>query len=212
MRYDVMAKNIWEDGELVKKSPVAKKIRTDTHGKMKSSSFKLTLLAIMIAACWASHLLPNETKEYCPEFLQGNMSMPCWNLGSKCYCFSIVYFRPDWSRADAFCRGGNMTLLSVDSEEEDQLIFKHIRQDHPELDDGSYWTSGRFSGSILNGQWEWASTEPFQPFNYTNWYVGEPGFNKPGYCVYFYFGYYYEYGYWWDYPCDHSYGFICESN
>jgi hypothetical protein len=73
-------------------------------------------------------------------------------VGGKCYCFSTdrvrlhTYYitfwllkyntnfcekttsnRIDWIGADKFCRGVGMTLISLETEEEDQMISNHIK-------------------------------------------------------------------------------------
>lgn len=89
----------------------------------------------------------------CPPYFQGNTSVPCWYLGNKCYCFSsfrvgcIIAIRlkrngsspsyinlkfwitqlPTWMRCDEYCKGGNMTLLSLETEAEDMLINSHVQ-------------------------------------------------------------------------------------
>ncbi|XP_046642947.1 asialoglycoprotein receptor 2-like isoform X1 [Daphnia pulicaria] len=145
---------------------------------------------------------------HCPPYFQGNTSVPCWYLGNKCYCFSSFRL-PTWMRCDEYCKGGNMTLLSLETEAEDMLINSHV-QANPELNFSEYWTSGRYSQEG-NNRWEWASTQPFQPFNYTNWHpiYNQPDDNEPGSCALLYFLDYT--GYWADNVCIYSTRFVCES-
>lgn len=82
----------------------------------------------------------------CPLYFQGNTSVPCWFLGNKCYCFSnfrvgytlsdslphinlklCIKKLPTWMRCDEYCKGGNMTLLSLETEAEDILINSHVQ-------------------------------------------------------------------------------------
>ncbi|KAI9556535.1 hypothetical protein GHT06_016325 [Daphnia sinensis] len=106
----------------------------------------------------------------------------------------------------------NMTLLSLETEEEERLIYSHW-QVTQELEDQRYWTSGKFPQKGYNRTYEWASIEPFQPFTYVNWQSGKPSHNDFGYCVYLWMDFDFESGYYWvDYLCgslflDH----ICES-
>ncbi|EFX68908.1 hypothetical protein DAPPUDRAFT_259451 [Daphnia pulex] len=105
--------------------------------------------------------------------------MPCWTLGGKCDCFFTETVGKDWISADTFCKDEGMALLSLEIVEEDKLIYDHIKIT-PELNSVSYWTVGMYS---LDGDkiWEWASTEPFQPFTCVNWSPGQPDNNGPGF-------------------------------
>ncbi|XP_059350894.1 L-selectin-like [Daphnia carinata] len=140
------------------------------------------------------------------DFLQGDPNVPCWTLALKCYCFSTRTLGVDWNRADRFCRAGNFTLLSIETHEEDRLIHHHLVTELP-VYGSTYWTSGKY----LIPQWEWASTEPFQPFDYANWYPGVPNNNRPDYCVYLYFDGGFDSGYWRDNSCSTLTNFICEA-
>lgn len=79
-----------------------------------------------------------------------------------------------------------------------------------ELNFSEFWTSGRYSQEG-NNRWEWASVQPFQPFNYTNWHpvYNQPDDNEPGSCALLYFLDYS--GYWADNVCIYSTRLICES-
>ena len=69
-----------------------------------------------------------------------------------------------------------------------------------------YWTSGEYS----NNRWEWASTEPFQPMTYTNWYTGEPSNSQIGSFAYINFNFGNK-GFWFDEVGSAYFLFICES-
>jgi hypothetical protein len=124
-----------------------------------------------------------------------------------------------------------MALLSLEIVEEDKLIYDHIKitpgklssKNHAinnlynffpvvnlELNSVSYWTSGMYS---LDGDkiWEWASTEPFQPFTYVNWSHGQPDNNGPVYCLHLDLIKTFSADYWTDIFCTNSFSFICES-
>ncbi|XP_046458837.1 uncharacterized protein LOC124205435 isoform X2 [Daphnia pulex] len=175
--------------------------------KMSSSYFfKVFLLATAVAVCQAGIVSANslgkvETKAACPGFLQGNTAVPCWTLNGKCYCFSKTK-RVNWLDADKFCRVGGMTLLSLESKEEDQMINNHIKSTS-ELSDDYYWISGKFS----NNRWEWANNEPL---TYTHWYTGEPSYNQAG-ISFVYINYLFPNGIWFDEFGSAYILFICES-
>ena len=138
-----------------------------------------------------------------------------------------------WMRCDAYCREGNYTLLSIETAEEDQLITDHVLANpslyflifphrklinnficlHLVLNYREYWTSGRYSQEG-NDRWEWASQEPFQPMNYTNWHLAynQPNDSVPGSCALKYF--LDSTGFWCDNVCIYGMpttAFICES-
>ncbi|KAI9556569.1 hypothetical protein GHT06_016359 [Daphnia sinensis] len=118
---------------------------------MNTSTFNLFVVTISIAVCWAG-VIPvqreGETKESCQSYFNGNTDMLCWTLAAKCYCFSTDSIsgvsRLDWKNADLACRNEGMVLLSVESQEDDQLINRHIKTTQ-ELAVDYYWTSGRYS-------------------------------------------------------------------
>ncbi|XP_057374262.1 uncharacterized protein LOC130695154 [Daphnia carinata] len=190
---------------------------------MQQILVKLFLSAFIIV-CLASSLPiinQGEPKEYCPSYLQGDTTIPCWSLGSKCFCFSnndVIDKVYNWTQADEICKAANMTLLSIETEQKDLLIHSQ-RETHPELAEYpyTYWTSGSYSQTGYK-RWEWATNEPFQPFEYTNWITGQPSDynppnNQPGHCVQLSFYRDYANGYWYPISCSSaSYQrFICES-
>uniref|UniRef100_A0A0P5YYI5 C-type lectin ctl-mannose binding n=1 Tax=Daphnia magna TaxID=35525 RepID=A0A0P5YYI5_9CRUS len=194
-----------------------------TTRTMKHISVEIFLAVFTVAVCFTNGMAATEieSKENCPSYLQDDTTIPCWSLGSKCYCFSNndvkdkVY---NWTQADEICKAANMTLLSIETEQEDMLIYSQS-ETHPELADYpySYWTSGSYS-QIGYKRWEWATNEPFQPFEYTNWIPGQPSDNnppnnQPGNCVFLSFYTDYASGYWFPYSCSYATykRFICES-
>ena len=121
-----------------------------------------------------------------------------------------------------------MTMISLETKEEDQIIYNHFRSTpgehlisfypnkflcesrntfYLELNvNYPYWTSGSY-----NNGWKWAATG--QSFTYTNWQTGQPDGNPPtGYCTYINFGATnFNSGYWLDYTCTSMFRLICES-
>ena len=84
-----------------------------------------------------------------------------------CYC--IVERLETWTDANRFCRNEQMSLVSVESKEEQIHLSQLLRGKFTEYDYG-FWTSGSLDGTT--GNWTWTSTE--QPFTFTNWRKGQP--------------------------------------
>ncbi|XP_057373348.1 asialoglycoprotein receptor 1-like [Daphnia carinata] len=145
----------------------------------------------------------------CPSSFGSDTRMSCWILEGKCYCFSLTTASLSWMNADAFCKSGNMTLASLETKEEDELIYNHVKT-IPGMSNTRYWSSGKYSMDE-DRFWEWESTEPYQPFTYTNWSPGEPSENEFGYCVYLDFNSDFSSGYWKNLLCTNPRRFICES-
>ena len=64
----------------------------------------------------------------CPEYLNGNTSIPCvlLNANETCYCFSED-LSVSWYEADEICRSGGMTLAGLQSQQEDESIRDYIK-------------------------------------------------------------------------------------
>ncbi|XP_046439696.1 uncharacterized protein LOC124190864 [Daphnia pulex] len=158
-----------------------------------------------------STLTTTLAEEKCPEFLQDDTSVPCYTIGTQCYCFYKGSEQLTWTSANQFCRDGSMTLLTIETLEEDQSIYDHVKS-ISELQNTLYWTAGKYSQDIDG--WEWASNEPFDSFSYTHWGVGEPNGATDEYCVYADFNQKnFSAGYWYDDRCAApGFKFICEQN
>ncbi|XP_046651840.1 uncharacterized protein LOC124342745 [Daphnia pulicaria] len=178
---------------------------------MKNNYFLQFFLAITtMSVCRAGEVIATsigefESKAACPGFLQNDATVPCWTLNGKCYCFSTVK-RLEWVSADTFCRDENMRLLSIETFEEDQLIYNQVKSISQLPSTDYYWTSGKYSSN----RWEWASTEPYQSMNYTNWYTGEPSHSQTGSFAYINFNFNNN-GLWFDEIGPTIILFICES-
>ncbi|XP_072392017.1 macrophage mannose receptor 1-like [Diabrotica undecimpunctata] len=84
-------------------------------------------------------------------------------------------FKATQLQALRFCRNINMTLLDIESEAENEAVYKFIK-DKNEGD--NYWSSG---SRIIDGKsWLWLSTG--KEIEYTNWDNGEPNTNDD-YCL-----------------------------
>ena len=51
-----------------------------------------------------------------------------------------------------------------------------------EISKDIYWTAGRYSRDGKN-LWEWATTQPYEPFNYTNWFKNTKASDQPDFCI-----------------------------
>ncbi|XP_057376161.1 uncharacterized protein LOC130697069 [Daphnia carinata] len=114
----------------------------------------------------------------CQDFLQGNTSVPCWNLEGKCYCFSTITTE-NWGETEKFCKDGGMNLLSIETQEENQLIYNHWLANPEAINKRTYWTSGRYCPET-EWLWIWSyesdgrNCQQQSQFNYINWAENEP--------------------------------------
>ncbi|EFX65558.1 hypothetical protein DAPPUDRAFT_264543 [Daphnia pulex] len=114
-----------------------------------------------------------------------------------------------------------MTILAIETPEEDKLIYDHFQKYHVN-------TTIRLLANTLktNQRWEWISEwrdgisyenetstiappAPGQPMTYTNWYPGQPSNVEDGNrCLglMFNYGIPFEGGYWDDIDCDYMSG------
>ncbi|XP_046637117.1 uncharacterized protein LOC124315458 isoform X3 [Daphnia pulicaria] len=95
-----------------------------------------------------STLTTTLAEEKCLEFLQNDTSVPCYTIGTQCYCFYIGSSQLTWTSADQFCRDGSMTLLTIETLEEDQSIFDHVKSisEYPILDCWKIFSRHRWMG------------------------------------------------------------------
>jgi hypothetical protein len=63
-------------------------------------------------------------------------------------------------------------------------LFKSYPFDNPitGITNDIYWTSGRYSRDG-NKEWEWATTPPYEKFNYTNWSPTSSAGPQPDFCL-----------------------------
>lgn len=100
--------------------------------------------------------------------LAGNRwTMPLLKLGEKRYYLGI-FFKANWYRAAQYCRYHGMHLASINSQEENDKLEKHIRDFG--LGHEHFWTSG--TDQAEEGVFFWMSTG--RPVTFTNWNTGEP--------------------------------------
>ncbi|EFX82924.1 hypothetical protein DAPPUDRAFT_223483 [Daphnia pulex] len=193
----------------------------------------------------------NKALGVCSSLFPDQYYKDCFELGGKCYCQlratpydpSIFYMEtifnhdrtPAAGRENRLCSQENMTILAIETPEEDKLIYDHFQKYHVN-------TTIRLLANTLktNQRWEWISEwrdgisyenetstiappAPGQPMTYTNWYPGQPSNVEDGNrCLglMFNYGIPFEGGYWDDIDCDYMsgdvqgrfyYTFICES-
>ncbi|XP_046634621.1 uncharacterized protein LOC124313856 isoform X2 [Daphnia pulicaria] len=138
-----------------------------------------------------------EDVEYCPEHLDERV--PCAEVGNSCYCFSKL--QRNWTAAQEFCRKNDMFLLSLETQNETELINNHIKNSG--LPKDFYWTSG--SDEAKEGQWIWTSTQ--ENITVTNWRNNQPDGGKKENCLYLHSRDEFKWG---DWMCNLSQYFICE--
>ncbi|CAB3378790.1 Hypothetical predicted protein [Cloeon dipterum] len=136
--------------------------------------------------------------------------------------YFLSSFSETWEKAEEFCKNVTFELLNVETEAENDFILslyspKQIRSVNYKLKiqlfadvTNRVWMGGTDVEAEI-GSFYW--TQSSQPFNYTDWHVGEPSgtSNTTGQterCVL----YYNRRGdvKWNDAPCENAYPFICE--
>ncbi|EFX89810.1 hypothetical protein DAPPUDRAFT_302974 [Daphnia pulex] len=91
----------------------------------------------------------------CPQYLRSAYGgpVPCWLLDNgNCYCFSL--YMECWSNANYMCTQGGMSLVAIETGEEDSVISRHL-MNIPELKGYAYWTAGRYNDT----EWQWFSNK-----------------------------------------------------
>ncbi|EFX82923.1 hypothetical protein DAPPUDRAFT_315928 [Daphnia pulex] len=162
---------------------------------------------------------PGDCGKYFPYYT----SISCWEMGGKCYCASLCdnafgcgAMVGNWEYAYERCLEQNMTLSTIETQQEDKMIDDFFQLNH-EFNDRILWTSGKYSE--LGSQWGWnhygnETVAPGTPMGYTNWYPGRPKNNKDGRCLGLVFNDYgvtYENGHWDEFSCQNGYyGVFCE--
>jgi hypothetical protein len=142
----------------------------------------------------------NSSKMNCPRDIGTDSSC---HLVPSVGCYCIVERLETWTNANRFCRNKQMSLVSVESKEEQIQLSQLLKSKLTEYDYG-FWTSGSLDGTT--GNWTWASNG--QPFTFTNWRKGQPdNFSKDRRRMYIWkvepFDWIDNYEYWVSY-------FICE--
>lgn len=101
------------------------------------------------------------------SFLTARWTMPLSKLGERRYYLG-TFFKANWYKAAKFCRYHGMQLASIESQQENDQLEKHIKDfgfghEH-------FWTAGTDQGE--EGSFFWLSTG--RPVTFTNWNAGEP--------------------------------------
>jgi len=97
--------------------------------------------------------------------------LPSPQFYDRCHCFSAV--GRTWATSQAFCSTYQMALVSVETEEENDLIVSELNSRGFQANKNganTFWTSG--SDAANEKQFVWTATG--QPFDYTNWAAGSP--------------------------------------
>ncbi|XP_058802828.1 C-type lectin 37Db-like [Phymastichus coffea] len=115
------------------------------------------------------------TKDDCPNCADdaalsigaARWTMPLLKLGEKRYYLGI-FFKANWYRAAQYCRYHGMHLASINSQEENDKLEKHIRDFG--LAHEHFWTSG--TDQAEEGTFFWMANG--RPITFENWNAGEP--------------------------------------
>lgn len=134
----------------------------------------LVLLCLLAATC---HSVPtreekclNCVAEENPKsslMLNAHWTMPLSKLGERRYYLG-TFFKANWYKAAKFCRYHGMQLASIESQQENDQLEKHIKDFG--YGNEHFWTAGTDQGE--EGNFFWMSTG--RPVTFTNWNAGEP--------------------------------------
>nr|XP_023012622.1 uncharacterized protein LOC111502712 [Leptinotarsa decemlineata] len=92
--------------------------------------------------------------------------VPLFHYGNRSY-YMGVHMKVTFLQAKQFCENIDMKLVSIESAEENDRMFKEIR----ELNKGDeYWSSG--SRMVDGKEWRWMSTG--KRFEFSKWATGQP--------------------------------------
>ncbi|XP_028141852.1 perlucin [Diabrotica virgifera virgifera] len=128
--------------------------------------------------------------------------VPLRHWGNKSYWMGTS-FQATWFEALTFCSQMHMQLLTINSEEENSVIYRYIREASKGFE---YWTSG--TRLIDGNKWVWF---PYGDLiEYTRWSNGQPSDPNGEKCLQVWkvddnWGLQ-----WNDRPCDVRFHFICE--
>jgi hypothetical protein len=153
----------------------------------------------------------------CPE--QGcSPDSDCTFLYDRTSAYYFCKNDRTWSEAEDHCELSDMTLVSIDDEQEDDLVYDNI--------EAKTWLGGRDGDGPEEGTWRWPDGRVFfvadndrpgppppppPPATYLNWHASEPNDQglspaSPADCMLFWF----ENGVWADGSCDAEHGYVCE--
>ncbi|XP_065357710.1 lectin subunit alpha-like [Calliphora vicina] len=108
-----------------------------------------------------------------------------------------------WFEAWNECARKNMTLIAIDTEYKDFQIDALIRKLFVKCP--SFWLAGH--DNAVDMRYEWVTTG--NVFSFTNWGPGQPDrLNNNEHCILIWQNTWQ----WYDLPCSHKLGFICEEN
>ncbi|XP_075150759.1 lectin subunit alpha-like [Haematobia irritans] len=109
----------------------------------------------------------------------------------------------NWFAAWNECARKNMSLIAIDSSYKHQQIDALIRKLFSSCP--SFWIAGH--DNAIDLRYEWATTGEL--FTFTNWGPSQPDrLGNREHCILIWQGTWE----WFDLPCDHKLGFICEEN
>ncbi|XP_072013135.1 echinoidin-like [Amphiura filiformis] len=108
----------------------------------------------------------------CRCCMQSNCPDESWEEGynGNCYKFFPASTVSDWNAALAHCKSLDADLVSIHSEEENDMVFWLARNGATTVADGpSVWIG--FTDETTEGNWVWTDGSPV---DYTKWFGGEP--------------------------------------
>ncbi|KAM7352642.1 lectin subunit alpha-like [Cochliomyia hominivorax] len=109
----------------------------------------------------------------------------------------------NWYQAWNECARKNMSLIAIDTFYKHTQIDTLIKRLFPQSP--SFWLAGH--DNAVDRRYEWATSG--QVFSFTNWGVGQPDrLNNSEHCILIW----HNTWQWYDLPCSHNLGFICEEN
>ncbi|KNC28722.1 hypothetical protein FF38_09443 [Lucilia cuprina] len=136
--------------------------------------------------------------------LSGSVPMEKWHRSSD---ESLYYIETEpkynWFEAWNECARKNMSLMAIDTFYKHTQIDTLLRRLFPTSP--SFWLSGH--DNAVDKRYEWATSG--EVFSFTNWGPGQPDrLNNNEHCILIWQNTWQ----WYDLPCSHKLGFLCEEN
>ncbi|XP_046679934.1 ladderlectin-like isoform X2 [Homalodisca vitripennis] len=172
--------------------------------------FVSLVLTKFVSASVTNAIPQTEDKEAAVDYVPLHQSSPCEPCPAQPSAqgckkeYLLVNELSSWYEAMAGCKMRGQQLVTINNIEQWNQVQREITLKKPDYLTNAYWTAGM---SINSGSFVWAST--WEPFNFTSWRDGEPGFQGKINCVAI--GWLHKHKYdWIQRNCNYGKSFICE--